>query len=410
MNQTIGPVTTSERLEFLDVLRGFAIFGMFTVNMTADLNWAWMFNDQFLNSSDKIVLFIIDMFTNGKFITIFSFLFAVGFCIQLQRAQERNTPFIRLYLRRLIGLFFIGAVAIILGLNTYILIDYATWGLVLVWFYNRSSRFLISSMVIFLTIQFTAGAVLPTMEKYQQAQKQLVAQVDIPETIDTDAMEKRKVATRVYSEGSFTEVVRYRAKRLLKYLISWHYVYDIELLGFMVAAIYFVRCGVLWDSDKRCAFARKILPWLLGIGVLGWVIHVILKYFVKPGPQDLLLTLLNELSIWPLCWPAMGLGYAAIIVLLLKKTRYQKLFRPFVAVGRLALTNYLFTCIAIALVTYDYFLGWYGEMKPLSGLLIVLGVFPLQVLLSNWWIARFRFGPAEWVWRSITYMKLQPFR
>ena len=89
MNQTIGPVTTSERLEFLDVLRGFAIFGMFTVNMTADLNWAWMFNDQFLNSSDKIVLFIIDMFTNGKFITIFSFLFAVGFCIQLQTRMRK---------------------------------------------------------------------------------------------------------------------------------------------------------------------------------------------------------------------------------------------------------------------------------------------------------------------------------
>ena len=88
------PTATRERIVLLDVLRGFAVFGMFTVNMTTDLPWSPIFREQPLDIADNTVMILIDLLTNGKFVTIFSFLFGVGFFLQLERARGRGVPFL----------------------------------------------------------------------------------------------------------------------------------------------------------------------------------------------------------------------------------------------------------------------------------------------------------------------------
>ncbi len=93
------PTDASERIVLLDVLRGFAVFGMFTVNMTADLPWGSAFREQPLDIADSTVMILIELLTNGKFMTIFSFLFGVGFFLQLERARGRGAPFLATYLR-----------------------------------------------------------------------------------------------------------------------------------------------------------------------------------------------------------------------------------------------------------------------------------------------------------------------
>ena len=128
------PTAARERIVLLDVLRGFAVFGMFTVNMTADLPWGSAFREQPLDIADGTVMFFVDLLTNGKFITIFSFLFGVGFFLQLERARGRGVPFLAVYLRRLVALFLIAALAIVAGLGAYILIDYSIFGILLLLF------------------------------------------------------------------------------------------------------------------------------------------------------------------------------------------------------------------------------------------------------------------------------------
>ncbi len=150
------PTAVRERIVLLDVLRGFAVFGMFTVNMTADLPWGFMLREQPLDRADSTVMILIDLLTNGKFVTIFSFLFGVGFFLQLERARDRGVPFLATYLRRLAALFSIGAVAFVAGLGTGILIDYAKYGLVLLLFSRRSARFLIVAAIVCFAIEAVA--------------------------------------------------------------------------------------------------------------------------------------------------------------------------------------------------------------------------------------------------------------
>jgi len=93
-----------------------------------------------------------------------------------------------------------------------------------------------------------------------------------------------------------------------------------------------------------------------------------------------------------------GLGYAAVVARLLERGGWARALSPFAAVGRLALTNYLFHAAIIAAFVYSWGLGLYGKMGPFAGLMVVLVAYPLMVLSSRWWIARFRFGPFEWIW------------
>jgi len=400
------PTAARERIVLLDVLRGFAVFGMFTVNMTADLPWGSAFREQPLNIADGTVIFFVDLLTNGKFITIFSFLFGVGFFLQLERARGRGVPYLATYLRRLVALLFIGALAYVAGLSTVILIDYSKYGLLLLLFSRRSARFLLVATVVC----FVIGAVFPHIEAMRDListeQPERIELVDDRSSPEALAQNERD---RVYREGSFKEIAKYRASRLLEYVLSWkHWVSDVALLGLMLLGYYVCRRGALWNSAARLKMARTALPWLLSVGAAGTVIFVWLRPW--PSAASDLLTLIGEFAFWPVGAPVLGLGYVAIITLVMEKETCRRVLLPFAAVGRLALTNYLFHAFVIAAFTYQWGLGLYGEMGPFWGLMAVFAIYPLMVIASAWWIRRFQFGPIEWLWRTLTYGQIQSFR
>ncbi|MCH7806930.1 MAG: DUF418 domain-containing protein [Proteobacteria bacterium] len=118
--------------------------------------------------------------------------------------------------------------------------------------------------------------------------------------------------------------------------------------------------------------------------------------------------ILPKIAAWPIGMPMLGLGYAAAIALLIEREAWRKWLLPLAAAGRMALTNYLFTVLIAAFIGFSWGLGLYGKISVSQGLLLVLIIFPIQVLASRWWMARYFFGPAEWLWRSFTYGKLQP--
>jgi uncharacterized protein len=400
------PTAARERIVLLDVLRGFAVFGMFTVNMTADLPWGSAFREQPLDIADGAVMIAVDLLTSGKFITIFSFLFGVGFFLQLERARGRGVPFLAAYLRRLVALFFIAALATVAGLDVDVLIDYSIFGLLLLLFSSQSARFLLVAAVVCFVIEGVSSnieAVSDLIVTEQPGQIELVDDRSGPGAIAENERD------RIYREGSFKEIVSYRASGLLKYVLSWKQrLWDASLLGLMLLGCYVCRRGALQDSAARTKMARTALPWLLSIGVAGMVISVWLHHFA--GADSDVLTLIGSLVHWPVAAPVLGLGYVAIITLVMEKEACRRILLPFAAVGRLALTNYLFHGFVIAAFTYQWGLGLYGEMGPFWGLMAVFAIFPLMIIASSWWIRRFQFGPIEWLWRTLTYGQIQSFR
>jgi len=106
--------------------------------------------------------------------------------------------------------------------------------------------------------------------------------------------------------------------------------------------------------------------------------------------------------------PPLSFGYAAIIVLLVRSPRWRRWLSPLAAVGRTALTNYLLQTLVCTTLFYGYGFGLFGKVGPAAGLLLSVAIYIAQLPLSVWWLRHFRFGPAEWLWRSLTYMRLQP--
>ena len=400
------PTAARERIVLLDVLRGFAVFGMFTVNMTTASPWGFTLREQPLYIADNTVMILIDLFTGGKFVTIFSFLFGVGFFLQLERARGRGVPFLATYVRRLVALFFIGALAYVAGLQTFILLRYSVYGLLLLLFSKRSARFLIVAAIVCFVIEVVAlrtEAVIDLISAEQPERIELVDDHSSPEALAENERD------RVYREGTFKEIASYRASRLLEYVLSWKaYLGDVSYLGLMLLGCYVCRRGVLQDPAVRLKMARTALPWLLSIGMAGVVIFVGLH--PRTNVDSELLKLIGEFAFWPVGAPVLGLGYVAIITLVMEKEACRRVLFPFAAVGRLALTNYLFHAFVIAAFTYQWGLGLYGEMGPFWGLMAVFAIYPLMVIASSWWIRRFQFGPIEWLWRTLTYGQIQSLR
>lgn len=106
----------------------------------------------------------------------------------------------------------------------------------------------------------------------------------------------------------------------------------------------------------------------------------------------------------------LGLGYGCVILVLLNDARWRSRLTGLAAVGRMALTNYLLQTVVVTTLLYNYGAGLYGRLGIVSGLPLVALIFTGQVLLSRWWMVRFRFGPVEWLWRSVAYGRLQPLR
>ncbi len=108
--------------------------------------------------------------------------------------------------------------------------------------------------------------------------------------------------------------------------------------------------------------------------------------------------------------PALSLAYASGLTLLAQHRGGQRLLNPLVAVGRTALSNYFFQTLVCTTLFYSYGFGLYGQVGPAFGIVLTLVIFAAQVYLSNLWVRHFRFGPLEWLWRSLTYGKRQPLR
>ena len=108
--------------------------------------------------------------------------------------------------------------------------------------------------------------------------------------------------------------------------------------------------------------------------------------------------------------PVLALSYIAGLTLLLQYDAWRARLRPLAAVGRMALANYLLQSLIATTLFYGYGIGLFGQVGPAVGVCIMVAIFTIQIPLSVWWMGRFHFGPVEWLWRTLTYLRLQPVR
>ncbi len=406
--EPIGPVTESERIEIVDIVRGFALFGVLVVNFSHDLPWESLFGKLFPGPADRAAYFLLSLLMKGKFYMLFSFLFGWGFALQMSRAEKRGVHFVSFYSRRLFVLLLFGLVVAILG-PWEVLIDYAFAGYFLFIF----RRLPLKAVLIAACLCLCYWPAQDAIHAYRLARPrtaEATRQADARAQAERTAFYEEDL--RLHAHGSSKDVVVRHARGWGRALSSVGFYLDIvgTVLPLFLLGLYVGRRGILHDVRGHLAFLRRVLWWGLGLGAFGTLVcWLIYPYYPGQPPVSGWADPMAGLA-YAVGTPTLCFFYATGIVLLGQRPAWKLRMAPLAAFGRMALSNYLLQWLITVGLFYPYGLGLYGRVGPLLGLALAVPIFPLQVFVSTWWMNNFRFGPAEWLWRTLTYGKLQPMR
>jgi uncharacterized protein len=413
----LTPVAPGERIDVLDVLRGFALFGVLLANVL------WFFSgfgdlepDEVAKLPtvllDPVVLELENFFVVNKFITIFSFLFGVGFALQMRRAGERGAGVTRLYQRRMLWLLAIGVAHGVFIYYGDILHLYAVLGFLLIGWVASSDRALIGWGLAFAVVAPVAACAL------LWALPWLTGGALDPASAFEARWEIATAGHAAFARDSYADVIRANVVDLRAWLTTDDALttglasFGKFLLGFWAG-----RSGVLVRASASHATAddpalvamRRGLAWGLAIGVVCE--GVLLADQAFPGLDAKTWgAQVAESALWHAGVLALAASYVCGIVLLCRRPDWGRTLGFLAPVGRMALTNYLGQSVICIFIFYGFGLGWYGRVGPTAALGIAVAVFAAQAAVSAWWLRRFRFGPAEWAWRSLTYRRRQPLR
>lgn len=375
------------RLVWIDAVRGFAVFGIFIVNIGAFSAPFFLRGgaESVWNSDlDQASSTFIDMFFQASFYPLFSILFGFGIQMLKDRLEQRNIDVVRFLSRRLLILIGFGIFHAFVIWHGDILLSYGIIGLLsltllrvkdrtlLVWAFS-----LLGGSTALLTLALFA--VRDYLGGYDQASI-------------SQAMESYQSSSllTIWSQN-YQDWLSANGGILFVFL-------TVTLLPLFLIGMYIARKHWLHNPDKYIVVLRRL--WIVSfVGFIG----------LKVGPY-----LFGNPLWFSYIQDNIGGTLSAIFyivsVTLLAKSKLGLIFiQPFAAVGRMALTNYLAQSILSFFLFYGIGFGLYGSIRPLEGIGIVLLVFSIQVILSNWWFKKFRFGPFEWLWRSLTYKQWQPF-
>jgi uncharacterized protein len=405
--EAIAPIAAHERLASIDILRGFALFGILLVNMS--LFKAPAIVQAAATSAahplDQIAAQAINLFAEGKFFTLFSFLFGFGFATQLLRAQERGAPFLPRYGRRLLVLLLFGMAHATLLWYGDILVSYALLGFALLAFRDRSPRALLIWAVALLagmTILLLASVAIVEVQRANPAGRSAI--IGAERELLASAQAEIVRDTALYRDGSYGALVMARA--LAPVGLAFNLITQgVPILAMFLLGLYAGRSGILADVPNNLALLRRVRFWGLGVGLPLSTLLVLGQVLLSPFAQLAALLLAHSLT-----GPLLALGYGATIVLVLQNPRWRARLAPLGAAGRMALSNYLLQTLICTTIFYGYGAGLYGQVGAAVGVLLTAAIFALQVAASAWWLRHFRFGPAEWLWRSMTYGQIQRLR
>jgi uncharacterized protein len=406
MQSSAGPVTESERISSIDVLRGFAVLGILVMNIQS---FAMPFSAYFnptaygdLTGANYWVWFFSHLLADQKFMTLFSLLFGAGVVLMTSRIEAQGYRPGPIHYRRTFWLLVLGLLHAYLIWYGDILVLYAVCGFV-VYLMRRqpAGRLLIIGILVIAigsgislffgwSMQFWPPEEIEkfTGDMWQPPEEELAAEV---------------AAYR----GGWLDQMSHRVKWALDFHSFVIWIWGIwRAGGLMLVGMALYKWGV-FAARRSSAFY-----WKLAIVGLAAGIPTILYGIYR-----------NQASNWDVrysfffggqynYWGSLlvSLAYIGLVMLACKSPALERVRRPLAAAGRMAFTCYLGETLICTTIFYGHGLGFFGSVDRVGQILITFTVYIFLLIFSMLWLRRFRYGPFEWVWRSLTYWKWEPMR
>ncbi len=394
----ISPISLHERIETLDVLRGLAICGILIGNMQWFSGYGMMPRALASQSPpiDQITRFLVHFFIEGKFYSIFSFLFGFGFALQIARAEERGDTKASLFKRRLFWLLVIGLLHAYLLWAGDILSIYALMGFLLISFRRKTNRSLLKWAFALMAVPIVTYLLLYVLF-VAFAPPGTVAKVDAAQ------LEFWPATIKKVHESSYLQIItdfnlNYIAGRYASLIFEMRLP---KILAMFLLGFYAYRRGFFQNLSSHQPFIRRVLIYGLLLGIVGNLAFAAFaghEAVLPPSPAGIVGVISYAFAV-----PALALFVIALIATLWQKAAWRRLLACLAPVGRMALSNYLLQTIICVFIFYGYGFGWFARVSASTATLMALGIFLFQILLSALWLKYFSYGPMEWIWRQLTY-------
>ena len=382
-----NPTTPSERIVALDVLRGFALYGVFLTNAYVSarpMEAAMSPPAPGSGGADVLAWMLFDGLLVMKFVALFSVLFGIGLVLQAERAEAKGLRFGRLYLKRLGVLAVFGVLHGCLLFEGDILLVYSLVGLVLFWFRRCSAATLVKVGAAPLVVGIGLSLLWVALGEDSWGEKL--------SEFDARADEARR-------SGGIADLLAVRPVEF----VSWLAVSSFVSFNWRVVALFFFGAAVMkagWTRAEHGALQRKVAVIGLVAGGMLELGAAAAAYWAAPGPTGLRLGLALADETASLLLSA---GYFCGVLVAVHSGWCRALQAGLAAVGRLALTNYILQSVVMNVVFFGFGFGMFDRISRVGVLGLMSALFGLQVALSVLWLLRFEQGPLEWLWRRLTY-------
>ena len=388
-----------KRIEILDIYRGFAVLGIFVVNIEI-MNCIFMnqdsFSSQWNSFIDIIVVKILQLFFYSKFFPIFSFLFGLGITFQALKFIDSRGGSTTFFIRRMFILFLLGVLHILLLWPGDVIHLYAILGMFTILLLKLPDRLILISSLVILIFPFyevIAEFIFQIIDYDAETYLKNYSSTSIVETIRHGS----------YVEGMLLRISEYKANIPVLFVYLAPIAFSMFLLGmYFGKKKYIEHLKELILKIKKPTLYILIISNLYRISFLFWLPHTEIYRNTHWRPLFLKLMVVTDLL--------MGLGYLWILGYIWYYTKYSKTLNFFKYPGRMALTNYILQSFIGLLLFSSVGLSLYETLSPLMTFSIAILTFVFQVFFSRIWLNCFQFGPLEWLWRCISYKKLLPIK
>ena len=422
------PIGAAERIVAIDTLRGVAVLGILVMNIYAFAMPFPAYNNPLLWGGTEWynlgTWFVTHVFFDQKFMTIFSLLFGAGIVIISERAAQRGNASANFFLRRQLWLGAIGAAHGYLLWVGDILFAYAVVGAAVLPFQALPPRRLMAIAVALLAVapllSFTTAGYVEELQQRAAVIAELEANGETLNAEQRDVQQEWSDVAPFLSPGAaevqedlaayrgrYFGIVAFRAPTVaslqtdaMLFFILW------RVGGLMLLGMAAMKLNVL-SAERPARFYRQMQ--LIGYGI-GLPLTLFSAYDLYAHQWNGIYVLRAGMLSNYVGSLLVAAGHIATVMLAVKSGFWPKLMARFSAVGRMALTNYLAHSVILTSVFYGYGLGLYGHVPRLVQMTFVAAVIGLQLAWSPEWLSRFRFGPCEWLWRSLTYGRRQPMQ
>ena len=405
------PVDLSEREQFMDALRGFAILGIFIVNLIGlcvydpgNTTVGWHFA-----GLDKEMLFLQHLFLEGKFYSIFSLLFGWGLALQIKRTQTDTGSF-RVHpiiIRRLLFMLLIGLIHIAVIWNGDIITLYALTGFVLLLFVRvHPGKLLIIGLGCLLVpiVSYWLRIQVPILNKPADFFHSVCQDLDSKFLGISTPEDYANLLRR----GSLRELLIYNFDGAFYRFGDFIF----QSRFFKVLGMFLIGYALGTSGYFKILLTSRWSLWILAAICLLVGLpanYVMAKFMETPSNygrltiEGLYQTIAYAFGVAPL-----ALAYVCLLALLFRSKAGNQIIMLLTPVGKMALTNYIFHSLLCIVLFYGIGFGLMGTLGPIAWTVFALIVFVFQIIYSTIWLRYFQFGPLEWLWRSLTYGKLQP--